>query len=252
MKLCRRDALSVLLTGAALDPRRRPAHAADLPPTYSLKGLPGIKDIVSKEAPSAELGVIGRGKNGDLTGRLNFCDKPGCISSFADPNDDYFVPPWTYDADYSEAATSAFESPLKKQLRAEREERCRAVAEGVEGAVLAEGDNCAATAAGGAGPKSRDKAFAELKKAVTEYPGATIIKASVEDRYLYAEVEDGLTGIKDDVEFLFSLNNPIVGYRSAPRVGGDAKRQKVRIRDLRKTLQESGWKSVGRAVNLAE
>ena len=101
-------------------------------------------------------------------------------------------------------------------------------------------------------PKTRDKAFAELKKAVTEYPGATIIKASVEDRYLYAEVEDGLTGIKDDVEFLFSLNNPIVGYRSAPRVGGDAKRQKVRIRDLRKTLQESGWKSVGRAVNLAE
>ena len=94
------------------------------------------------------------------------------------------------------------------------------------------------------------KAFAELKKAVTEYPGATIIKASVEDRYLYAEVEDGLTGIKDDVEFLFSLNNPIVGYRSAPRVGGDAKRQKVRIRDLRKTLQESGWKSVGRAVNV--
>ena len=87
---------------------------------------------------------------------------------------------------------------------------------------------------------------------MTEYPGATIIKASVEDRYLYAEVEDGLTGIKDDVEFLFSLNNPIVGYRSAPRVGGDAKRQKVRIRDLRKTLQESGWKSVGRAVNLAE
>ena len=36
----------------------------------------------------------------------------------------------------------------------------------------------------------------------------------------------------------------------APRVGGDAKRQKVRIRDLRKTLQESGWKSVGRAVNV--
>ena len=65
-----------------------------------------------------------------------------------------------------------------------------------------------------------------------------------------AEVEDGLTGIKDDVEFLFSLNNPIVGYRSEPRVGGDAKRQKVRIRDLRKTLQESGWKSVGRAVNV--
>ena len=72
MRLLRRDALSVLLSGLALDPRRRPAHAADLPPTYSLKGLPGIKDIVSKEAPSAELGVIGRGKNGDLTGRLNF------------------------------------------------------------------------------------------------------------------------------------------------------------------------------------
>ena len=64
------------------------------------------------------------------------------------------------------------------------------------------------------------------------------------------QFRDSGTGVVDDVEFLFSLNNPIVGYRSAPRVGGDAKRQKVRIRDLRKTLQESGWKSVGRAVNV--
>jgi uncharacterized protein (DUF1499 family) len=57
-----------------------------------------------------------------------------------------------------------------------------------------------------------------------------------------------LTGAIDDVEFLFSRDAPIVGYRSAPRAGSDDKRQRARIRDIRKALQPSGWKSVGRIV----
>ena len=69
------------------------------------------------------------------------------------------------------------------------------------------------------------------------------------DRYLYAEFSDPLTGAVDDVEFLLSLDTPIVGYRSAPRAPAlDDNRQRSRIRDLRTALQPLGWKSVGRIV----
>ena len=71
-----------------------------------------------------------------------------------------------------------------------------------------------------------------------------------EPRYFLLEFEDGVTGVKDDVEFLFSLNSAAVGYRSAPRSGADDKRQRERIRDLRKKLEPQGWKSVGRAVGV--
>ena len=56
-------------------------------------------------------------------------------------------------------------------------------------------------------------------------------------------------GAKIVFEFLFSLDLPIVGYRSAPRRGGDDTRQRKRLRDLRKSLESSGWKSVGRIVS---
>eukprot|EP00967_Tisochrysis_lutea_P072766 scaffold97176_cov29-Tisochrysis_lutea.AAC.2 len=69
-------------------------------------------------------------------------------------------------------------------------------------------------------------------------------------RYFLLEFEDPITGIRDDVEFLFSLNSPVVGYRSAPRAGSDDKRQRERIRDMRKRLEVQGWKSVGRAVGV--
>ena len=49
-----------------------------------------------------------------------------------------------------------------------------------------------------------------------------------EDRYIYAEVEDSLTGAVDDVEFLFSLSTPTVGYRSSPRRGNDDNRRRRR------------------------
>ena len=66
------------------------------------------------------------------------------------------------------------------------------------------------------------------------------------DRYVYSEFTDPLTGVVDDVEFLFSKDSPLVNYRSAARSGGDDKRQRNRVRDLRKSLKPQGWKSVGR------
>lgn len=54
-------------------------------PTYSLKGLPGLSSVLGSDAPRPELGVIGKGKDGVKTGRLNFCEKKGCISSFSPP-----------------------------------------------------------------------------------------------------------------------------------------------------------------------
>lgn len=65
----------------------------------------------------------------------------------------------------------------------------------------------------------------------------------------YAEFPDSVTGVVDDVEFLFSLDAPIVGYRSQPRAGSDNKRGRNRIRDIRKALAPAGWKSVGRIVD---
>ena len=66
------------------------------------------------------------------------------------------------------------------------------------------------------------------------------------DRCACAQFTDSGTGVVDDVEFLFSLDTPLVGYRSAPRAGADDKRQRTRIRDIRKSLAPQGWKSVGR------
>lgn len=202
------------------------ASRADVP-TYSLKGIPGLGALTGADAPRpvSELGVLGRGADGVKTGRLNFCDRKGCISSFSPPEDDNYVPPWTYAKDYSSQATSSF-SAAREALRREAQ--------------------LEAGAPEPAPSKSLDTAFAELRRELEALPSSTIIKA--ENRYLYAEVVDPVTGAIDDVEFLFSLDAPIVGYRSAPRAGGDDKRQRNRIRDLRKALKPLGWKSVGRIV----
>merc|ERR1712224_586269 len=86
-----------------------------------------------------------------------------------------------------------------------------------------------------------EEAFSDLR-AVVEAAGGNIVKA--EDCYLYAEFQDSLTGAIDDVEFLLSKDKPLVGYRSSPRRGKDDKKQRNRIRDLRKALQEksSVWR----------
>ena len=65
----------------------------------------------------------------------------------------------------------------------------------------------------------------------------------------YAEFEDSVTGVKDDVEFLFSADLPIVGFRSARRTkaghdGNDHERP-LPIRDvLHHSLRPKGWMSV--------
>jgi len=189
-------------------------------PTYSLKGVPGLGSVFGADAPRPELGVIGRGKDNVKTGRLNFCERKGCISSFSPPDEESYVPPWTYQPGYNTQAVSSF-SARRAQIKEESVK-----------------DNTP--------KKSLDEAYDDLVQVVAGFPGATIIKK--ESRYVYAEFEDSVTGAIDDVEFLFSSDTPIVGYRSAPRVGKDDKKGRARIRDIRKALSPAGWKSVGRIV----
>jgi len=188
-----------------------------------------LSSIVSSEAPPpVDLGVIGRGANKDRTGRLNACDngKKGCISSFDDPTIESYVPPWTYQPGYSTQAISANDA-RRAALRAE------AGLDAQSGSV-------------GAQPKkTRDEAYGELKAALVASDGSIVEEG---DRYIRAEFTDSFSGVVDDVEFLLSLDTPIVGYRSAARKGGDDKRQRNRIRYIRKLLKDQGWKSVGRQL----
>ena len=232
----------------------------DEAPTYSLKGLTSAITGSDKPRPTS-VGAFGRGANNQLTGRLNACSKKGCISTFADADVEGsgYVPPWTYDTEYSIQAASSFSSRKQQILADDRAARAaEAAAEDAakataKAAAVAAGEEVAeaspaAPPSAPAAPvtpvrkqKSIDQALTELKTAVVN-AGGNVIDSG--DRYLYAEFTEG--GQVDDVEFLISLNNPIVGYRSVPRSGGDDKRQRNRIRDIRKSLAPQGWKSVGR------
>ena len=86
----------------------------------------------------------------------------------------------------------------------------------------------------------------ELRELLQATDSATIV--ADEPRYIYAEFASA--GGVDDVEFLFSSDAPVVGYRSAPRTAADDKRQRERIRALRKALAPRGWKSVVRAAGI--
>jgi hypothetical protein len=111
---------------ALLSPLELLPAIADAPPTYSLKGIPGLSAVTGSERPRPELGVIGKGANGDKSGILQFCDRKGCISSFTPPDEEGYVPPWTYDPQYSTRAVSAFDSrreALRAAARAEQAER---------------------------------------------------------------------------------------------------------------------------------
>lgn len=201
----------------ALPPLRTPAAGGPAVPTFSLKGVPGVSSLLGADVPrpTDQLGILGRGKDGVKSGRLNFCEKKGCVSTFSLPDDKLgsYIPPWTYSAEEVGAISSFSSSKARSNAAAER--------------------------------KTIDEAQAELKKVVEAAEGSTIVKE--EPRYIYAEFTDPVTGVVDDVEFLFSSDSPIVGYRSAPRAGSDDKRQRERIRALRKSLP-SGWKSVGRMI----
>ena len=104
-----RRAVLAALTSTAMLPLQAPADSAI--PTYSLKGVPGLSAITGAGAPRpSELGVLGKGAKGDKTGRLQFCEKKGCISSFSLTEDDSYVPPWTYDDTFQTSAASSFDS----------------------------------------------------------------------------------------------------------------------------------------------
>ena len=223
----RRAVVRNLLSAAALTVAPSLPASADAPPTYSLKGLAGALTGADAPRPADQLGVIGRGQNRDKSGRLNSCpaDKKGCISTFSQFDEESYVPPWTYQSDFSTQATSPNDA-RRAALRAE-----------VGAAAVEAGETKPA-------PKSREVAERELRAAIEAAAGRIV---ETGDRYLYAEFEAG-GGTVDDVEFLFSLDTPIVGYRSAPRRGADDKRQRNRIKELRKALKEDGWKSVGRIV----
>jgi len=221
----RREMVGRFMGAAALFLSPKIAPALEVP-TFSLKGAPGLGGVFDEkiEKPlTAQLGVIGRGKDKTKSGLLNPCDKKGCMTSFAQGDAENYIPPMTYQPGYSTSSASSYDSPLKKQLREENAKKDR---------------------------KSLDTAFTELLEAVKAFPGATIIKAEAEDRYIYAEIKEGgpLGDSIDDVEFLLSTDSPIVGYRSSPRAGNDDQRQRRHIRDIRKSLAPQNWKSVGRIV----
>ena len=88
----------------------------------------------------------------------------------------------------------------------------------------------------------------ELRELLQKTDGAVIVKHA--PLYIYAELS-GNGGV-DEVEFLFSSDVPVVGYRSAPRKSADDKAQRNRIRDLRKKLAPKGWKSIGRSAGVNE
>lgn len=197
------------------------------------QGLTKNPLVSGEEFRSLDLGVFGRGQNLDKSGRLNKCDpkKKGCISTFDDPADESYIPPWTYQPGFSTQAVSANDArraALREQAQLEA---------AANGAVV---EKKAA--------KSMDAAYAELKVAVKANNGVIIEEGF--ERYLRCEfTESALLGpVTDDVEFLISLDSPIVNYRSAARSGGDDKRQRARIKEIRKSLKESGWKSVGRQL----
>ena len=103
-----------------------------------------------EKSRALDLGVIGRGQNLDKTGRLNKCDpaKKGCISTFDDPADESYIPPWTYQPGFSTQAVSA--NDARRQ-------------------ALREQANIEAN--GGVAPppkpqKSKEEAYAELKAAI--------------------------------------------------------------------------------------
>lgn len=61
---------------AVLKPLRTPAESNTAVPTFSLKGVPGLSNVLGADAPPpVDLGVIGRGTNKDKTGRLNQCTR---------------------------------------------------------------------------------------------------------------------------------------------------------------------------------
>ena len=169
-------------------------------------------------------------QNLDKTGRLNKCDpaKKGCISTFDDPADESYIPPWTYQPGFSTQAVSA--NDARRQ-------------------ALREQANIEASGGVAPPPKPQSPGGGIRGAAAAIKANEGVVVEEGFGRYLRCEFEGGVSSaLRRNVEFLISLDSPIVGYRSAARAGGDDKRQRERIKDIRKTLKENGWKSVGRQL----
>jgi len=200
-----RAGASLLASSVVLGATPSPAPAKVSVPDF-------VKDQMGANA-DRPFDVGGGGRRNGRSGYLNQCPSKragrGCVSTFDDPYDSSYVPPWTY-------------APSE-------EARAAAAKRGQEVAT-----------------KSIDSAMGELVTVLRAQPDATVVEAR--DRYVLAEFRDPNFGFVDDVEFLFSSDTPgLVGYRSAARVkGGDDKRHRNRIKALRVALQPNGWTSVGR------
>ena len=174
-----------------------------------------------------DLGPIGLKKEG-ASGKLNSCPAGArpCISSSDKEAQDLYVPPWTY-------------NPISRR---------RILKE--DAGVIEKADD-----------KPLEQAISELKATLKSFPDATIVATELDGRYIRAEFRTaalvpGTPASVDDVEFLFALPGSappfLVNYRSAsrPQGGGDGKRHRTRIKEIRTKLQEeSGWASIGRFLS---
>jgi len=198
--------------------------------TSIVTGMAGMTQIplpavaaFGEEAPvPMDLGVFGL-KVG--TGTLGVCPGTGrvrpCISTSVKEASAIYVPPLTY----LPLETPEYGVPTVKKGNAD---------------------------------KSQAEALEELKAAITSL-GGTITQVGVDGRYVRTEFRTygGLPGSApsiDDVEFLFEVKSDpagLVNYRSAtrPDSGGDNKRHRQRIKDIRLKLQENGWQSIGRYLS---
>jgi len=178
---------------------------------------------LGEEAPvPADLGVFGL-KVG--SGKLGVCPSTGggrpCISSLQKESDGIYIPPWTYQP----------EGGYGREVKASKGE-----------------------------PKKIAEAIQDLNSVIAAYPGGTVAETKLDGRYVRAEFRvagsfPGSPASVDDVEFLLEpegTSDPpaLVNYRSAsrPASGGDNKRHRQRIKELRLALQEKGWSSIGRII----
>ena len=169
-----------------------PARAADPPPTFTLKGLADILISTQEQnqlRPADQLGVIGKGANNQKSGRLQFCQTNACISSFSNPEEPTYVPPWTY-APQQMQASSSFDA-RKRQLLAESSSEVAPTPK-----------------------KSIDEARNELTKVLSAAPDCTII--ANEDRYVYAEFKDPMSGVVSGHRYIYPFE--MVGCISHPNL----------------------------------
>lgn len=150
----------------------RNARADTAVPTFTLKGIPGIAAITGSDAPRpGELGVIAKGADGSKSGRLQFCDKKGCITSFGLPEDEGYIPPWTYAPE--ELRTTSVNDARRAALRAQ---------------LAAEGGDSVSRPA----RKTLETAQGEMRTMLASVDGCLIVKD--EPRYFLLEFEDPISG----------------------------------------------------------